>query len=168
LVDFAHSWTESWVGKYEKTESRWWAGALLCASIILYLVSVALTILMYVFFMENPKKCWHNPMFITLNMVFCFFVSVASVHPKLQEKNPRIGLLQAAVVTTYTTYLVWSALSSQPASMGCSSFPIGQTGTSQDGVSLLFGVAFTFLAVIYSALRVSSSDVMPQEEKKGV
>jgi len=104
-------------------------------------------------------------MFVTLNLVFCFIISIASVHPKLQEKNPRIGLLQAAVVTSYTTYLVWSALSSQPTSMKCSSFPIGQPG-SGDGVSLFFGVAFTFLALIYSALRVSTSVLNPEEQKQ--
>jgi len=142
------------------------AAALLCATVLMYLVSLALTVVMYLFFMESPKQCWQNPMFITLNVILCFIVSIASIHPKLQEKNSRIGLLQAAVVTAYTTYLVWSALSSQPASMGCSSFPIGQPGTSQDGVSLFFGVAFTFLAVIYSALRVSTSDVMSLEETK--
>jgi len=115
--------------------------------------------------MENPEQCWHNPMFVTLNIVFCFIISMASVHPKLQEKNPKIGLLQAAVVTSYTTYLVWSALSSQPASMKCSSFPIGQPG-SGDGVSLFFGVAFTFLALIYSALRVSTSTLSTEEKKQ--
>jgi len=104
-------------------------------------------------------------MFVSLNIVFCFLISIGSVHPTLQEKNPRVGLLQAAVVTAYSTYLVWSALSSQPASMGCSSFPISQP-SSNDGVSLFFGVGFTFLALIYSALRVSSSTLTPEQQKE--
>jgi len=166
-VDFAHSWTESWVAKYEKTQSKFWAGALIAATVILYLISLALTIVMYIFFMENQKECWHNPMFVTLNVILCFFISIASIHPKLQEKNPRNGILQSAVVTSYTTYLVWSALSSQPSSMGCSKFPISPNGPD-DSVSLIFGVVFTFLALIYSALRVSTSSesLSPKEAKK--
>jgi len=165
-VDFAHSWTESWVEKYEKTQSRFWAGDLLAATVILYITSLTLTIVMYIFFMENQKECWHNPMFVTLNVILCFFISIASIHPKLQDKNPRNGILQSAVVTAYTTYLVWSALASQPSSMGCSKFPISPNGVD-DNISLIFGVLFTFLALIYSALRVSTSSesLSPKEEK---
>jgi len=167
-VDFAHSWSESWVAKYEQTQSRIWAVALVGATIVLYLISLALTIVMYIFFMENQKECWFNPMFVTLNLILCFFISIGSIHPKLQEKNPRNGILQAAVVTAYTTYLVWSALSSQPNSMKCSRFPITTTGGVDDSLSLVIGVLFTFLALIYSALRVSTSSdsLSPAEAKK--
>jgi hypothetical protein len=167
LVDFAHSWTESWVAKYEKTQSRFWAAALITATGLLYLVSISLTIVMYIFFTEAEKDCWHNPMFITLNLILCFFISIASIHPKLQEKNPRNGLLQSAVVTCYSTYLVWSALTSQPASMKCSKFPVGGSGFD-DKVSLIFGVLFTVLALVYSALRVSTSSesLSPKESKR--
>lgn len=77
--------------------------------------------------------------------------------------------MQSAVVTSYTTYLVWSALSSQPSSMGCSRFPpISSGGGVDDSLSLGIGVAFTFLALIYSALRVSTSSesLSPKEAKK--
>jgi len=119
------------------------------------------------FFMENQKECWHNPMFVSLNVILCFIISVISIYPKLQEKNPRNGILQAAVVSAYTTYLVWSALSSQPASMGCSSFPLLTTGAN-DSLSLWIGVLFSFLALIYSALRVSTSSeaLSPKEERR--
>jgi hypothetical protein len=169
LVDFAHSWTENWVAKYETTQSRFWAGALISASAVLYLVSIALTVVMYIFFTEAEKDCWHNPMFITLNVILCFFISIASIHPKLQEKNPRSGLLQSAVVTCYSTYLVWSALSSQPVTMKCSKFPVNSSGTGvDDRIALILGVVFTVLALVYSALRVSTSSesLSPKETKR--
>jgi len=164
LIDFAHSWTENWVEKFEETQSRCWAGLLIGSTILLFVVSATLTILMYIFWIENPQVCWMNPMFITINFIACFCLSISSIHPKVQEKNPKVGLLQAAVVSTYTTYLVWSALSSEPDNMKCSSFPLG----SGDHVSLFTGVAFTFLALIYSALRVSSSgdDVLGVSRKQ--
>jgi cation transport ATPase len=167
LVDFAHNWTESWVAKYEKSKSRCWLGALIAATVILFLSSLSLTIVMYVFFMENQKVCWHNPMFVTLNVILCFIISLISIYPKLQEKNPRNGILQAAVVTTYTTYLVWSALSSQPASMGCSR-PLFSLNGANDRLSIFLGVFFSLLALIYSAIRVSTSTeaLSPKEERR--
>jgi len=81
-----------------------------------------------------------------------------SIFPKIQEKNPRIGILQSAVVTFYSTYLVWSALSSEPASQGCSSFPLFKSREGAgDSISIFGGVLITFLALIYSVMRVSNS-----------
>jgi hypothetical protein len=155
LVDFAHSMNESWVGNYEASdgEQKGWLVLLLGSTVTLYAASLVGVVLMYVYFTDNPKVCWFNPMFITLNLILCVAVSIFSVHPGLQAKNPRIGLLQSAVVTAYCTYLVWSALSSQPASMACSSFPLGR-GTD-DRFSVFIGLLFTFLALVYAAFRAS-------------
>jgi len=168
LVDFAHSWTEKWVANYEETKSKCWAGALVGVSVVLYVFAIALSIVMYIFFTENPRQCWFNPMFITVNLLLCFALTVFSIHPKVQEKNPRIGLLQSAVVTGYSTYLIWSSLSSEPSNKGCSKFPsflpsntsgtdsASNGGAAGGGTALFLGVLFTFLALIYSAMRVSS------------
>ena len=43
-----------------------------------------------------------------------------AVSSKVQEYNPRSGLLQAAVVAMFATYLVWSSVTSEPAgTWGC-------------------------------------------------
>jgi len=102
-------------------------------------------------------------MFITLNLILCLGLTIFSIHPKVQEKNPRVGLLQSAVVSAYSTYLIWSSLSSEPSTKRCSKFPQPDDG----GVSLLLGVLFTFLALIYSAMRVSSGhDTLQGKEPK--
>jgi len=156
LVDFAHTMNETWVGKYEESdgEQKGWLWLLLGSTITLYAASLVGIVLMYVYFTENPKDCWFNPMFITLNLILCAAISIFSIHPGLQAKNPRIGLLQSAVVTAYCTYLVWSALSSQPASKKCSSFPLAM-GPRDDVFSVVVGLLFTFLALVYSAFRAS-------------
>lgn len=162
LVDFAHSWNENWVEKYEKSENRVWLVLLLGATIVMYLASLIAMIIMYVYFTENTS-CWFNPMFITLNLIFCFCFSVASIHPKLQEKNPKIGLLQSAVVTAYCTFLIWSALTSEPPSKKCSTFPL-MSGPN-DSFSAVTGIVVTFLALAYAAFRASgSSDKMGIEK----
>jgi len=156
LVDFAHTLNETWVGYYEEGsgENKGWLALLLGSTIILYLLSLVGTILMYVYFTENPKACWFNPMFITLNVILCAAVSIFSIHPGLQAKNPKVGLLQSAVVTAYCTYLVWSALSSEPATMHCSSWPL-QSNPHDDGFSMIVGLIITFLALVYAAFRAS-------------
>jgi hypothetical protein len=53
--------------------------------------------------------------------------------------------------------------------MGCSRPLLNlNTGTNDDGLSLIIGVIFTFLALIYSALRVSTSSesLSPKEERR--
>jgi len=155
LVDFAHSWNESWVKKYVESDgSNVWTFALLGSTIAMYSISLVLSIIMYLYFLGDG--CTINTVFITVNLVLNLCVSLLSIYPYLQERNPRIGLLQSAVVCVYTTYLIWSALASEPASMKCSSLTLGST-TSGDVFSLFFGVFVTFIALIYAALRVSSS-----------
>lgn len=162
LVDFAHGWSEKWVGYYEESQSRFWAFALIGSSIILYVVSFIGTILMYVYYIDNQSVCWMNTMFITLNMIFCFFFTCLSIHPKIQEKNPRSGLLQSAVVTSFCTYIVYSSFISEPSSMNCTKLHIESDGASAN-ITMIIGIAFTFLAIIYSALNTSTSNITSNE-----
>jgi len=77
-----------------------------------------------------------------------------------KKKNHKSGLLLSAVVTAYCTFLVWSALSSEPTSYKCSSVPAATGG------SIFVGVIITFISVVYSAIRVSSSDLTGKEKEK--
>jgi len=163
LVDFAYSWNESWVKKYHESDgSNAWAFALIGSTLLMYIISIVLTIIMYIYFFGMSKDTCQvkttNAIVISLNLVFNFCVSAISIYPALQERNPNIGLLQSAVVSLYTTYLVWSALTSEPTypDQGCSTVTFGST-TSGDAFSLFFGVGITFVALVYAALRVSSS-----------
>jgi len=86
----------------------------------------------------------------------CFFYNSWSS----KKKNSRAGLLQSSVVTFYSTYLIWSAISSEPSDIQCSTLP------ASSGASIFIGVAITFIAVVYSALRVSSSDITGKQKDK--
>jgi hypothetical protein len=70
----------------------------------------------------------------------------------LQEKNPKAGLLQSAVVAVYVSYLVWSAIMSQPDDT-CKG-PFASSGT---GISTFLGVVITIVAVIYSTITAAGS-----------
>lgn len=135
LVDFAHSWAETWVGEYkfkkyiqlknyqnstkqkneistgnyEENESRGWYCALLSATFIQYVISIVGIIFLYINY-----GCGLNYFFITFNWILCLIVSVMSVLPAVQDHISRSGLLQSSVVTLYVIYLTWSALSNNP------------------------------------------------------
>jgi len=165
LVDFAHTWNDTWVKNYEVHETRIWVVLLLSCTFLLYIFSIVASILLYLWFTENPHECWANSMFITLNILFCFAFSIFSIYPSIQEKNPRSALLTSAVVTAYCTYLVWSSLSSQPLSMKCTSLVM-----SDNNWSAYLGVAIAILSLVYSAIRVSHSDLQVdlKDEEKGL
>ena len=40
-----------------------------------------------------------------------------SIHPSVQEAQSSSGLLQAACISLYTSYLTWSAISNEPDAM---------------------------------------------------
>lgn len=62
----------------------------------------------------QSSGCTMNKAFISLNLIFCVIVSIISVLPKIQEHNPKSGLLQSSFITLYTMYLTWSAMSNEP------------------------------------------------------
>ncbi|XP_078105483.1 serine incorporator 1 isoform X2 [Sander vitreus] len=113
LVDFAHSWNESWVDKMETGNSRGWYAALLVVTILNYILSFIAVVLCFLFY-TKPDGCSINKFFISFNMLFCIVASVVSVLHKVQESQARSGLLQSSVITLYTMYLTWSAMSNEP------------------------------------------------------
>uniref|UniRef100_A0A8C3W078 Serine incorporator 3 n=1 Tax=Catagonus wagneri TaxID=51154 RepID=A0A8C3W078_9CETA len=113
LVDFAHSWNESWVNKMEEGNPRCWYAALLSFTSFCYILSIIFVALLYSYY-TKPDGCTENKFFISFNLILCVVVSVISIHPKIQEHQPRSGLLQSSVISLYTMYLTWSAMSNEP------------------------------------------------------
>uniref|UniRef100_A0A672IT94 Si:ch73-267c23.10 n=1 Tax=Salarias fasciatus TaxID=181472 RepID=A0A672IT94_SALFA len=113
LVDFVHSWNESWVDRMETGNSRGWYAALLAVTSLNYILSFTAVALFSVFY-TKPDGCSINKFFISFNMLFCLAASVVSVLPRVQESQPRSGLLQSSFITLYTMFLTWSAMSNEP------------------------------------------------------
>ncbi|XP_028926693.1 serine incorporator 3 [Ornithorhynchus anatinus] len=113
LIDFAHGWNESWVGRMEEGNARCWYAALLFFTGLFYVLSIVATALFFVHY-TKPDGCTENKFFISVNVILCVLVSVFSILPQVQEYQPRSGLLQSSVITFYTMYLTWSAMSNEP------------------------------------------------------
>ncbi|XP_018013464.1 serine incorporator 1 isoform X2 [Hyalella azteca] len=113
IIDFAHSWAESWLEKLEESDGKGWYCALLSATFFNYAASITAVALFFVYY-TTTNDCALHKLFISLNLIFCVIISAVSIHPKVQEHQPRSGLLQASVITLYTMYLTWSAMSNSP------------------------------------------------------
>ncbi|XP_050734628.1 serine incorporator 1-like isoform X3 [Eriocheir sinensis] len=124
IIDFAHSWAEAWVDKYEETESKGWYCALLSFTFFNYALAITAVVLFYVFYTTPhdvtpaqevlTESCGLHKFFISFNLILCVLVSILSILPKVQDSQPRSGLLQASVITLYTMYLTWSAMTNAP------------------------------------------------------
>jgi len=154
LVDWAYTLSNTLVGKMEDDQSNKWLILLFSISGFLYATALAMIITMYIFFTPG-EGCGLNIFFITAALLCSIGFSILSISPKVQDANPRTGLLQSAMVTLYTIYLVFSAiLSESPETMPCNS--IG-TGAGTQTWSLILGGLLTIVAVCYSTFRASSS-----------
>jgi len=155
LIDFAHSWSESWVSKMEDSEDpRGWYGLLVGSTFVLYSLAFTLIVLLYYFFSDNGE-CWLNSFFTTIVFLSSIVFTVVSIHPKIVEANPRSGLLQSAVITFYSVYVVWSAIMSEPSddSFRCNPWKSSQ---AQQTSSIIMGAVFSIVSVCYSTMRAAT------------
>ncbi|XP_046668519.1 probable serine incorporator isoform X1 [Homalodisca vitripennis] len=160
IIDFAHSWAESWVGNYEETESRKWYAALMISMLVNYALAITGVVLLFVYFTQ-ANDCTMNKIFISVNIVICIIASAISILPNVQEMQPRSGLLQSSVITLYVIYLTWSSLSSNPDRNCNPGFLLG-IGGGKDKSKVTFdsesivGLGIWMCCVLYSSLRTAS------------
>lgn len=166
IVDLAHRWAERWVENYNENESRGWYCALLSATALQYILACVGIVLLYIYY-----DCAINKFFITFNLILCVIVSIVSIHPAVQDKFPRSGLLQSSVITLYAIYLTWSAVSSNPDPKCHSGSPAINTKNAVyfDKTNII-GFIIWMLCLLYSSIQSASkvSQVtVPDVEKQG-
>ncbi|KAK4990974.1 Membrane protein tms1 [Elasticomyces elasticus] len=153
LVDLAHTWAEYCLDKInvQETNARAWGILLAGSALFMYLASIAMTIVMYIFFAHSG--CSMNQAAITVNLVLLLGISLLSVHPAIQEANPRAGLAQAATVAVYCTYLTLSAVAMEPDDQHCNPL-VRARGTRK--ATIIMGAIVTFLTVAYTTTRAAT------------
>lgn len=173
IIDFAHNWADIWVGNYEETQSKGWFVALMAATAVQYVLSLIGIILLYTYYTQSDD-CALNKFFISFNMILCFAVSILSITPRIQEAQPRSGLLQSAIVTLYTIYLTWSAVANNPDG-NCNPGLMGIIGDQNNKVSMdktsIVGLVIWMCCILYSSLRSAnavSSLTNPDPERQGL
>ncbi|KAF4985404.1 hypothetical protein FDECE_16576 [Fusarium decemcellulare] len=153
LVDLAHNWAEYCLAQIEDTDSRFWRFVLIGSTLGMYIGSLAMTIVQYIFFARG--NCSMNQAVITINLLLWLGISVISVNPTVQEYNPKAGLAQAAMVAVYCTYLTMSAVSMEPDNK-CNPLITGQ-GTRT--TSIIIGAVVTLLTIAYTTTRAATQSL---------
>ncbi|KAI8713241.1 hypothetical protein NCS52_01267800 [Fusarium sp. LHS14.1] len=153
LVDLAHNWAEYCLAQIEDTDSRFWRFVLIGSTLSMYIGSIAMTIVQYIFFAKGG--CSMNQAVITINLLLWLGISVISVNPTVQEYNPKAGLAQAAMVAVYCTYLTMSAVSMEPNNK-CNPLITGQ-GTRT--TSIIIGAVVTLLTIAYTTTRAATQSL---------
>ena len=151
LVDFAHSWSETCLRNWEETDSGMWQFILIGSSLGLYVAAIVMTGVLYGFFAGSG--CGMNRFFISFNLALSIIVTLTSIHPAIQDANPRSGLSQASMVVAYCTYLITSAVANHTHEK-CN--PLHHGGSGTRSTAAVLGAAFTFLAIAYSTSRAAT------------
>ncbi|CAH1774226.1 unnamed protein product [Owenia fusiformis] len=173
IVDFGHSWNEKWVANYEDSQNKGWYVGLLIFTVLFYLISLAAIVLFYIFYTRGVDGCPMNKAFVSVNMILCILVSIVSILPKIQEVNPRSGLLQSSIITGYVQYLTWSAMTNNPdktcnpSLMDIFSGKVNATSvilppervTGMDWPSIA-GLGIWMICVLYASIRTASTNNM--------
>lgn len=163
LVDFAHSWSETCLENWEKSDSNLWQWILIGSTAAMYSATIALTGVLYAFFAGSG--CTLNRFFISFNLALCIIITILCVHPVIQEYSPRSGLAQSGMVAAYCTYLIVSAVSNHE---HASCNPLHKNGAGARTTTVVLGAVFTFLAIAYSTSRAATqSRALSGKGKKG-
>jgi hypothetical protein len=170
LVDFAHSWSETCLDKWENSpNSNLWQWILIGSTATMYMFTITLTGILYAYFAGSG--CTLNRFFISFNLVLSIIITIVCVHPTIQEYNPRSGLAQSGMVAAYCTYLIVSAVGNYThESESCNplrnnSGTVNKTRTT----AVVLGGLFTFLAIAYSTTRAATqSRALIGKGKRGV
>ncbi|PHH81822.1 hypothetical protein CDD83_3467 [Cordyceps sp. RAO-2017] len=154
LIDLAHTWAEYCLTQIDDRDSKLWRFALIGSTLGMYLVSIGMSVVQYIFFATG--HCSMNQAVITINLLLWLAVSVISIHPTVQEYNPRAGLAQAAMVSIYCTYLTMSAVSMEPDDKQCNPLVRAQ-GTRT--TSVIIGAIVTMLTIAYTTTRAATQSL---------
>jgi len=175
IIDFAHSWAESWQDNHYNTSDQQWFYALLSVTGIFYVMAAVGIILSYSYYTGDVMgQCKLHEFFITFNTILCVILSATSVLPVIQEHQPNSGLLQSSFVSVYIIYLTWSAMSNTPnpnCKLDLAEKVFGQhnmtslahsENSSEDEVpsmdtSSIIGLLVWFACVLYSSIKSTTN-----------
>lgn len=142
LIDFAYEWNESWT-----SDEKGWFAPLLAVSAVMLAGCVALWVLYFIWF--GGSGCPRNNFLVAWTVIQCVIATALAVSP-LAEGNG--GILPAAVLSLYMTWLAYSGLESDPS--GCNGI------SSQDTLHLILGLIIGALSLVYAAWNVSTNNTL--------
>ncbi|MES1913029.1 MAG: hypothetical protein MHM6MM_005262 [Cercozoa sp. M6MM] len=144
LVAITHDIAESWLDKWQDGNTRYRNLVILCSLVFLgFCVGSSAWLLSN---RTSGTGCRKNTVFVVVNLCLSLLNLLLSVSPVVQTHNSRSGLLQSTMIAAYTTYLVLSAIASEPVNdeMQCRE---SDDNSALAQVARWVGVLFTMLAI---------------------
>ncbi|KAF1742755.1 hypothetical protein MXB_5367 [Myxobolus squamalis] len=155
IIDFAHSWNESWLEHAE--DDRSWLGGLLTAVLLMSILSVSGIVCMYVYLARSSEdNCSTQKFVISFHLIFSCILYIVSVLSKVREARPTSGLLQSSCIFLYTTFIVFSALALEEGT--CNRILSStQPNNAFKQFAGIFSLAFTVAMLLYSSFHNSEN-----------
>lgn len=176
LIDFAHEYTETCLDHIKEESDNmilgdsteetatliFWRRLLIGGTIVMNASTLMMIAIEFILFCKN--HCGMNIFAWVINILFFVATSVMSIHPVIQDYNPKSGLSQASVVGIYSTYLVFSAMAGEPDDRNCNPL-VRSTGTRR--ASIILGSIFTIAAIVYTTLRAAGNSIFHVKSQEG-
>lgn len=164
LVDFAYEWAEVCIQHVEMEDdnSDFWKKFLITGTTIMYSSSLLMTIVMFILFTHSG--CHMNATAVITNLFLTIIITCLSIHPQIQNANPKCGLAQSSMVSFYCTYLTMSAMASEPDDKMCNPL-VRSSGTRN--ASVVLGALFTFIAIAYTTTRAAANTALQGNNTNG-
>jgi len=147
LIDFGYNWNEAWLAYDEASDNEqfWgsWKSGIVGAAAAMYLGSLGMWIFMYNAF--APEGCPEQSTIISLTLILTIVLSAISC----TKIAPHGTVLTSAVVTSYCTYLCYSALASHPRQT-CNPFVSDPTHVWHDQLVGLVVAAISVVTIVSS------------------
>ena len=147
----------SWMSRWEETGNNGYKWLLIGSTFISLAGVITCIGLLYNYFTQG-SGCGLNIFSITFNLFVCIAQCAMSISEKGQEANTKSGILQAALLSLYITYVVSSAIASEPNDPNgfhCAPSPSEGSDALRNGV-LYSGIIFTFISLGYAAFSAGS------------
>lgn len=144
FINFAYQWNESWLFKAHNDngeENKTWFAAILASAGVMFLASLILIVLLFVYF----GSCGLN-VFITV-ITLILIIAFTGLQLRVESNG---SVLTSGVVAIYLVYLAWGAQMSNP-STGCGA------KSSSDVGQIVLGIVITALSLAWTTFSASSS-----------
>ena len=166
LVEFGYKWNESWVNKayegaltdYDGPSNKSYLYYILACAGFMYVGSIVGIVLMFMYYGKpmagHDDDCGTHNFFIawTLICVICM-TALSLFREQLVGEGHRGAILPAAVISAYCTYLLWSAMNSDPDMICNPSYDPDNNGPSTANVVL--GLVVATCSLCYTAWSAS-------------
>lgn len=132
IIIFANMWQKNFVN----AEGN--GGCARCCvpftTLLLFIANISISVVLFVYYTYGSSRggCHTNKGLISFNLIMVFLLAFFSVASKAEER----GLLQASVVSFYTTYLTWSAVANTVDSCQPDDYDASEWLTSTIGFAL--------------------------------